>query len=129
MDIYAPLARKIGVDKICSELEDLSFKYLNPSAFESISKHLKEWHNTQNTAISELAIMLNELMDEKNVQARIYGREKRPFAIWRKLEKQGICFEDVADIYAFRIIVDTREDCYAVSGVFTFKMAVCFCAV
>lgn len=117
MDIYAPLARKIGVDRICSELEDLSFQYLNPSAFESISKRLIEWRSTQETAISELSIMLNTLMKERHKSVRIYGREKRPFGIWKKLQKQNIQFEDVADIYAFRILTETIEECYEILGI------------
>ncbi len=116
MEIYAPLARKIGVDRLCSELEDLSFRYLNPSAFESITKRLANWRGNQEAAISDLSIMLRDLMASHNKKARIYGREKRAYAIWRKLERQGINFEDVADIYAFRIVVDTKEQCYDVLG-------------
>lgn len=117
MDIYAPLARKIGVDKICSELEDLSFRYLNPSAFESISKRLHDWRGEQETAISELSIMLNDIMEARQKNVRIYGREKRPFGIWKKLQKQNIQFEDVADIYAFRILTDSVEECYEILGI------------
>ncbi|MEE9272872.1 MAG: bifunctional (p)ppGpp synthetase/guanosine-3',5'-bis(diphosphate) 3'-pyrophosphohydrolase [Robiginitomaculum sp.] len=116
MDIYAPLARKIGVDKVCSELEDLSFQYLNPPAYETIKKRLVTWRSSQETAISELSIMLRDLLVEHNVKARTYGREKRPFAIWQKLERQGISFDDIADIYAFRIIVDKVETCYGILG-------------
>jgi GTP pyrophosphokinase/guanosine-3',5'-bis(diphosphate) 3'-pyrophosphohydrolase len=116
MEIYAPLARKIGVDRICSELEDLSFKFLNPSAYESINKRLGVWRESQDAAISQLSIMLRDLLSEHNKIGRVYGREKRSFAIWRKLQRQGIAFEDVADIYAFRIIVDKVEDCYEVLG-------------
>lgn len=116
MEIYAPLARRVGVDRICSELEDLSFQHLNPSAFESITKRLETWRSDQKVAISEMSIALRDLMQKKNVVARIYGREKRPFAIWRKLQRQGISFDDVADIFAFRIIVDKPSDCYHVLG-------------
>lgn len=121
MEIYAPLARKIGVDKICSELEDLSFKYLNPSAYEGIKKRLKDWRDSQMSAISELSILLRDLFIEHDLKVRIYGREKRPFAIWRKLQRQGISFEDVADIYAFRVIVDDVPTCYNVLGILHMK--------
>ncbi|HFB54288.1 MAG TPA: bifunctional (p)ppGpp synthetase/guanosine-3',5'-bis(diphosphate) 3'-pyrophosphohydrolase, partial [Hellea balneolensis] len=117
MEIYAPLARKIGVDRICSELEDLSFKYLNPSAFESISKRLQDWRESQMSAISELSTMLRDLFVDHKKKVRIYGREKRPYAIWRKLQRQGISFEDVADLYAFRIIVEDIPECYDVLGI------------
>jgi GTP pyrophosphokinase/guanosine-3',5'-bis(diphosphate) 3'-pyrophosphohydrolase len=116
MEIYAPLARKIGVDRICSELEDLSFRYINPSMFESITKRLQEWRDAQSGAISDLSIMLRELLASNNKEAVIYGREKRAYAIWRKLQRQEISFEDVADIYAFRMIVDTKETCYEILG-------------
>lgn len=116
MEIYAPLARRVGVDRICSELEDLSFQHLNPSAFESITKRLEAWRTDQKVAISEMSIALRDLMQKKGMPARIYGREKRPFAIWRKLQRQGISFDDVADIYAFRIIVEEPWECYEVLG-------------
>jgi len=116
MDIYAPLARRVGVDRICSELEDLSFRHLNPSAFESMTKRLETWRSDQEVAISDMSISLRDLMQEHNVEARIYGREKRAFAIWRKLQRQGISFDDVADIYAFRIIVEKPSECYHALG-------------
>ena len=64
-----------------------------------------------------MSIALRDLMEEAGVTARIYGREKRAYAIWRKLQRQGISFDDVADIYAFRLIVENLEDCYRVLGV------------
>ena len=118
MEIYAPLARRVGVDRICSELEDLSFRHLNPSAFESMTKRLEAWRSDQKVAISEMSLSLRNLMQKHNVKARIYGREKRAFAIWRKLQRQGISFDDVADIYAFRIILETPAECYHALGIF-----------
>ena len=117
LEIYAPLARRVGVDQICTELEDLSFQHLNPSAFESITKRLDTWRTDQKLGISDMSIALRDLMEEAGVTARIYGREKRAYAIWRKLQRQGISFDDVADIYAFRLIVENLEDCYRVLGV------------
>lgn len=121
MEIYAPLARKIGVERICAELEDLSFKYINPSAFEGIETRLIEWRESQESAISHLSIMLRDMLTEHKKTARVFGREKRPYAIWRKLQRQGISFEDVADIYAFRVIVDTIEECYELLGLLHMK--------
>lgn len=116
MEIYAPLARRIGVDRICSELEDLSFYHLNPSAYESITKRLQDWRESRASVISQTSVSLRDLMDKHGVKAMVYGREKRPYAIWRKLQRQGISFEDVADIYAFRIIPETTDECYAILG-------------
>ncbi len=117
LDIYAPLARRIGVDRICSELEDLSFQHLNPSAYVGINTRLDEWRQSQGEAISEVSTALRDLFDDHGVKVRIYGREKRPFAIWRKLQRQGISFDDVADLYAFRILTERVEDCYRVLGI------------
>jgi len=89
---------------------------LNPSAFESITKRLETWRSDQKVAISEMSIALRDIMQEHDVTARIYGREKRAYAIWRKLQRQGISFDDVADIFAFRIIVEDKADCYKVLG-------------
>lgn len=117
LEIYAPLARRIGVDKICSELEDLSFQHINPDAFESIRRRLDTWRSDQGEAISQVFVTLKNVMESADVDARVYGREKRAYAIWRKLQRQNISFDDVADIYAFRLIVEDRETCYRALGV------------
>ncbi len=116
LDIYAPLARRVGMDRICAELEDLSFQYINPSAFESVERRLEEWRETQGEAISEVSTDLRTHFDKAGIKARVYGREKRAYAIWRKLQRQNISFEDVADIYAFRVIVENRDICYQALG-------------
>lgn len=117
LEIFAPLARRIGVDKICSELEDLSFRHINPAAHESIEKRLEAWRSTQGEAISQIFMALKNTLNEAGIKARVYGREKRAYAIWRKLQRQSISFDDVADIYAFRVIVDNRPECYKAMGV------------
>jgi GTP pyrophosphokinase/guanosine-3',5'-bis(diphosphate) 3'-pyrophosphohydrolase len=117
LEIYAPLARRIGVDRICSELEDLSFLHLNTDAYEGIAKRLDAWRSAQGDAISEVSVALRNLFDDVGMDVRIYGREKRPFAVWRKLERQNIGFDDIADLYAFRILTLTDEDCYKALGV------------
>lgn len=117
LEIFAPLARRIGVDKICSELEDLSFRHINPAAYESIEKRLVEWRDTQGEAISQVFTALKSVLNDAGLEARVYGREKRAYAIWRKLQRQNISFDDVADIYAFRLIVDKRADCYRALGI------------
>lgn len=117
LEIYAPLARRIGVDKICSELEDLSFQHMNPAAYEGIQRRLEEWRSLQGEAISQVFTALKTTLTDSEVEARVYGREKRAYAIWRKLQRQNISFDDVADIYAFRIIVERREETYRVLGI------------
>ncbi len=116
LEIYAPLARRIGVDKICSELEDLSFQHINPSAYESIQTRLEGWRTSQGEAISQVFTSLKDAITKAGIDARVYGREKRAYAIWRKLQRQSISFEDVSDLYAFRIIVDSHSQCYQALG-------------
>ena len=117
LEIYAPLARRVGLDLLCSELEDLSFRHLNPDAFQSITKRLDEWRRDTEGLIAQTSVLLRDIMDRHGIEARIYGREKRAYAIWRKLQRQGIDFEDVADIHAFRIVVDAVPTCYRVLGI------------
>jgi len=88
LEIFAPLARRIGVDKICSELEELSFKHINPAAHESIEKRLETWRTTQGEAISEVFTALKNTLNGAGLDARVYGREKRAYAIWRKLQRK-----------------------------------------
>jgi len=117
LEIFAPLARRIGVDKICSELEELSFRHINPAAHESIERRLEEWRSTQGEVISQVFTSLKNTLNDAGLDARVYGREKRAYGIWRKLQRQNISFDDVADIYAFRVIVETPAQCYQTLGI------------
>ena len=117
LEIFAPLARRIGVDKICTELEELSFKHINPAAHESIERRLEEWRSTQGEAISQVFTSLKNTLNDAGLDVRVYGREKRAYGIWRKLQRQNISFDDVADIYAFRVIVETPAQCYQTLGI------------
>jgi len=117
LEIFAPLARRIGVDKICSELEELSFKHINPAAHESIERRLEDWRESQGEVISQVFMALKNTLNAAGLDARVYGREKRAYGIWRKLQRQNISFDDVADIYAFRVIVETPAQCYQTLGV------------
>ena len=117
LEIFAPLARRIGVDKICSELEELSFKHINPSAHESIERRLEDWRESQGEVISQVFMALKNTLNAAGLNARVYGREKRAYGIWRKLQRQNISFDDVADIFAFRVIVETPAQCYQTLGV------------
>ncbi|WP_300554726.1 bifunctional (p)ppGpp synthetase/guanosine-3',5'-bis(diphosphate) 3'-pyrophosphohydrolase [Maricaulis sp.] len=117
LEIYAPLARRIGINRVCVELEDLAFEHVNPAAHESITRrlrHLREEHADEVAAVSEA---ITELMMKYDIDARIFGREKRSYSIWRKLERKGLTFDEIADIYAFRLIVTEPDDCYKALGV------------
>lgn len=116
LEIYAPLARRIGVNRLCTELEDLAFFNLNPNAYESVTRRLAEERENRAHAIADVSARLSSQLEEASIEARVFGRQKRAYSIWRKLERKGVSFDEIADIYAFRIIVDTPQDCYRVLG-------------
>lgn len=117
LEIFTPLAERIGIHKIKEELEDLAFGYMNPDARETIAKRLSylrdEGADTTNDVIDELY----KIMKEADVKCQINGREKTRYSIWRKMQKKNILFEQLSDIMAFRIVVDNIETCYLVLGV------------
>ncbi|SNT72070.1 GTP pyrophosphokinase [Amphiplicatus metriothermophilus] len=112
MEIYAPLAGRIGVQRFREELEDLAFRELSPHAYETISKRLEELQATTVGGVVELAQTLRARLEKAGVKAQVHSREKRPYSIWRKMAAKNVSFDEIADIYAFRVIVDTVEDCY-----------------
>lgn len=117
LEIYAPLARRIGVNRFCSELEDLSFKHLNPAAYETITNRLASLRGERGDHVAQVTYELTELLEKEGVAARVYGREKSPYSIWRKLERKSVSFQELADIYAFRVIVEDEAETYRTLGV------------
>ena len=117
LDIYAPLARSIGCHRICTELEELAFSHLNPTARNAIIRRLETLRVSQGAAVSMVSGEISSRLEEAGVPARVYGREKHPYSIWRKLQRKSIGFSQLSDIYAFRVIVDTEDDCYRALGV------------
>ncbi|WP_309606960.1 bifunctional (p)ppGpp synthetase/guanosine-3',5'-bis(diphosphate) 3'-pyrophosphohydrolase [Phenylobacterium sp.] len=117
LDIYAPLARSIGVHRICTELEELAFEHLNPVARDAIGRRLETLRHDQGGAVSLVSGEIAARLEAANVPARVFGREKNPYSIWRKLQRKSIGFSQLSDIYAFRVIVDTEDDCYRALGV------------
>lgn len=117
LEIYAPLARRIGINRVCVELEDLAFEHINPAAHESITKRLKLLRDQHAQEVSAVSQAITDRLEQSGIEARIFGREKRPYSIWRKLERKGLTFEEIADIYAFRLIVTTPDACYRALGV------------
>ena len=117
LEIYAPLARRIGINRVCVELEDLAFKHINPAAHESITKRLQLVRDQHSAEVSVVSEAIGDKLAAAEIEARVFGRQKRPYSIWRKLERKGLTFDDIADIYAFRIIVAEPDDCYRALGV------------
>ena len=118
MEIYAPLADRMGMHHIRDELEDLSFKVLNNKARELIKKRLDEVKEDKVNSFNSISFQLSELLNEHKINAVIIGREKTPFSIWRKVQKKRISLEQISDIIGFRVILDSIEDCYKTLGIF-----------
>jgi GTP pyrophosphokinase/guanosine-3',5'-bis(diphosphate) 3'-pyrophosphohydrolase len=117
LDIYAPLARAIGCHRICVELEELAFEHLDPIAREAIERRLTALRTEQGSAVSTVSGDIAARLEAEGVRARVYGREKTPYSIWRKLQRKSVGFSQLSDIYAFRVLVDTVEECYRALGV------------
>jgi len=118
MEIYAPLADRMGMHRIRDELEDLSFKVLNNNARELIKKRLDEIKDDKVNSFNSISLQFSGLLNEHKINAEIIGREKTPFSIWRKVQKKRISLEQISDIIGFRIILDSVEDCYKALGIF-----------
>jgi len=118
MEIYAPLADRMGMHRIRDELEDLSFKVLNNNARELIKKRLDKVKYDKVNNFNTISLQLSELLNDHKINAAIVGREKTPFSIWRKVQKKRISLEQISDIVGFRIILDSIEDCYKALGIF-----------
>lgn len=116
LEIYAPLARRIGVHRVCGELEDLAFQHLSPAAYESITLRLSAEREKRTAAVAEVSGAVTRALHQAGLNARVAGREKRPYSVWRKLQNRGVSFEDLADIYAFRVIVEDVDECYRALG-------------
>ena len=116
MDIYAPLAGRMGMQEIRDELEDLSFEVLNPDARNTIMQRLETLRQESGNVISEIESALKERLQADIPSAVVKGREKRPHSIWRKMDRKQISLGQLSDIYAFRVIVDTVDQCYQALG-------------
>ena len=117
MDIYAPLAERIGMDRLKSELENLAFAELAPDAYNSITHRLQHLRSDGAALIERVVGALSNKLVENGIYAEVTGREKSPRSIWRKMERKSVSFEQLADIMAFRVVVNNVSDCYAALGV------------
>jgi guanosine-3',5'-bis(diphosphate) 3'-pyrophosphohydrolase len=117
MEIYAPLAGRIGMQDLRDELEKLSFKYIYPDAYTAVIGHLEELAEGNKSLTEEISRTLEEKLAEFHIKATVSSRQKKPYSVFRKMESKGVTFEQLSDIYGFRIIVDSIEDCYSALGV------------
>ncbi len=118
MEIYVPLADRMGMNRIRDELEDLSFEELNPEPRKLIVDRLSLNKSTRDKHFIEISKNFEEKLKDKGVNAKIVGREKTPFSIWRKMQSRRVSLEQLTDIIGFRIIVDDIETCYKALGIF-----------
>ncbi|MDC1181662.1 RelA/SpoT family protein [Candidatus Pelagibacter sp.] len=118
MEIYAPLADRMGMHRIRDELEDLSFEILNNEARELIKKKLDEIKSDTKDVFESLSFELSEILNDNHINAEIQGREKTPFSIWRKVQKKRISLDQITDIIGFRIQLSSIDECYKTLGVF-----------
>ena len=117
MEIYAPLADRMGMHRIRDELEDLSFEILNNEARLLIQKRLDEIKLDKKDIFESLSSEISKLLNQNKISSKIYGREKTPFSIWRKVQKKRVSLEQITDIIGFRIILDNVDDCYKTLGI------------
>ncbi len=121
MEIYAPLADRMGMNRIRDELEDLSFQVLNPNARKLIKDRLDQIKENNLNNFNTISEDFSNLLKENELTAKIYGREKTPFSIWRKIQQKRISLEQITDIIGFRIILDDVSSCYKALGIFHSK--------
>jgi guanosine-3',5'-bis(diphosphate) 3'-pyrophosphohydrolase len=117
LDIYAPLANRLGIDRIKTELEDLAFRYLEPDAYRQLVKEVAWKREEREKYIQEVSSMISEKLSSYGLVGKVSGRPKHLFSIHRKMKAQNVTFEQVYDVIAFRIILETIKDCYEALGI------------
>jgi GTP diphosphokinase / guanosine-3',5'-bis(diphosphate) 3'-diphosphatase len=117
MDIYAPLAGRMGIQEIRDELEELSFRWLHPAAYETLMSRLLVLRDRNRGLTGEIAEELETRLSAEALEVKVSSREKKPYSIWLKMQNKQISLEQLSDIYGFRIIVPTIRDCYTALGI------------
>ena len=117
MEIYAPIAHRLGMQRMKWQLEDLSLKYLDPVGFNEITSHLDQRKREYDAFMAKTQAQIGRRLDEMNVRHVVYGRMKHPYSIYRKMFSQNKSLDEIFDLFAFRVVVDNVGDCYNVLGV------------
>jgi RelA/SpoT family (p)ppGpp synthetase len=117
LDIYAPLAGRMGMQEMREELEDLSFRSIDPEAYNVVKTRLDALAERNRNLIGEIESQLQKNLQKNGVVAHVYGRRKKPFSIWTKMERKSVGFEQLSDIFGFRVVLDSVESCYRALGV------------
>jgi RelA/SpoT family (p)ppGpp synthetase len=116
MEIYAPLAQRIGMYDFMEEMQELAFKELEPEAWDAVTKRLEQLRSGDTGRVERIAQGIRELLANAGIEARVTGREKRPFSVWRKMQVKHISFDQLSDLMAFRVIVSDEDACYRALG-------------
>jgi GTP pyrophosphokinase len=124
LDIYAPLAGRMGMQSMRDELENLAFRHLMPEAHAMIATRLADLREKNGRIIATIESELAEEVAARGIAAKVEGRQKQPYSVWHKMERKSIAFEQLSDIFGFRVVVPSVEDCYRVVGVVHTKWAV-----
>src|SRR5437868_143829 len=117
LDIYAPLAGRMGMQEMREELEDLSFRTLDAEAYAVVTQRLDALAERNRNLIGEIESQLSKNLRNNGLTARVYGRRKQPFSIWTKMERKSVGFEQLSDIFGFRVVMNDLEACYRALGV------------
>ena len=116
MDIYAPLAERIGMYEMMTEMQTLAFRELEPDAYASVTRRLNQLTEQGGDLVNRIGLGLQLYLADNGLDAGVTGRQKHPFSIWKKMAERHISFEQLSDVMAFRIIVDNDADCYRALG-------------
>ncbi len=117
LDVFAPLANRLGVWQLKQELEDLAFRYLEPDTYQRIADGLDQRHADRGRYIAQVVARLREELHRAGISAEISGRPKHVFSVWNKMRQKGLDLSEVFDVLGFRILVNDVSDCYAALGV------------
>ncbi|HKA77280.1 MAG TPA: bifunctional (p)ppGpp synthetase/guanosine-3',5'-bis(diphosphate) 3'-pyrophosphohydrolase [Pseudolabrys sp.] len=117
LEIYAPLAGRMGMHEMREELDDLAFRELYPEAYAVVTARLNALSERSKLLISEIEKQLTRKLADRGIDARVVGRRKRAYSIWRKMERKSVGFEQLSDIFGFRVVVKTLADCYQALGI------------
>ncbi len=117
LDIYAPLAGRMGMQEMREELEDLSFRTLDPEAYAVVTQRLDGLADRNRNLIGEIESQLSKNLEKNGMAAYVVGRRKRPFSIWTKMERKSVGFEQLSDIFGFRVVMEDVEACYRALGI------------
>jgi GTP pyrophosphokinase len=116
LEIYAPIANRLGLNKVYQELEDIAFQHLHPNRYKVIEKAVKAARGNRREVVEKIKTSIETKLLDCRIGAQVYGREKHLFSIYRKMQEKHLAFSEVFDIYGFRIIVEDARDCYLTLG-------------